>query len=69
MLREGEAEERRLDKEMEEKRSEREAKLHSEKLAAQLELERLQLKRAKVEHKNSEARAEFQSAASSQADQ
>ena len=52
-----------------EKRFERElgAKLQSEKLAAQLELERLQLKKAMVEHKNIEARAEAQLAASSQA--
>ena len=56
---------------MEKKRFEREleAKLQSEKLAAQLELERLQLERAKVERKNIEARAEVQSAASSQAGQ
>ena len=46
-----------------------EAKLQSKKLAAQLELERLQLERAKVEGQNIEARAEVQSAASSQAGQ
>ena len=40
-----------------------------EKLAAQLVLERLQLERARVERKNTKARAEIQSAASSQAGQ
>ena len=66
-----EMEETQLEREMEEKRLEREqeAKLQSEKLAARLELERLQLKRARLERGSIEARAEIQSAASSQAGQ
>ena len=75
-----EVEERRLEKEMEEKRLEREmkekgfekeleAKLQSEKLATQLEHEVLQLERAKVKRENMEARAEVQSADSSQTGQ
>ena len=69
MQRKREAEEKRLEREIEEKRVEKEldAKLQSEKLTTQLYLERLQLKRAKVERENIEARAEVQSAASSQA--
>ena len=69
--REKEMEERRLEREneMEERRLEREAKLQSEKLAAQLQLERLQLEKAKMERKNIAARAKVQPAASSQASQ
>ena len=62
-------EEKRFEREVKEKRLERWAKLQSEKLAAQLQLKRLQLERARVECKNIEARAEVQSAASSQASQ
>ena len=71
LLLEREMGEKRLQREMEEKRLEREleAELQSEKLAARLELERLQLERAKMERENIEARAEVQSAASSQAGQ
>ena len=64
-------EERRLEKERRKKQFKRklEAKLQPTTLAAQLELERLQLKRARVERENVEARAEVHSAASSQAGQ
>ena len=61
--------EKRLKKEMEEKRLKRGTRLQCEKLAAQLELERIQLERAKMERENIDARAEVQSAASSQAGQ
>ena len=53
--------EKRLEKEVEEKQLERKVKSKPEKLTARLELERLQLKRARVEGENIEARAEVQS--------
>ena len=68
---ESEAEKKPLEKEreMKEKHFEREleAKLQSEKLVAQLELKKLQLKKARMEHKTIETQAEVPSAAPSQA--
>ena len=66
---EREMEEKHLEREMEKKRFEREleAKLQSEKLVVQFELEKIQPKKTRVERKNIEALAEFQSAALSQA--
>ena len=46
-------------KDMEEKCLEREAKLQFEKSAAIMELEKLQVERVRVEHKNIEAQAEI----------
>ena len=62
-------EEKRIENEVKEKRLEKDVKSQAKKLAAQLELESLQLERAKVECENIEARTEVQSAASSQAGQ